>query len=304
MQGHAGHSRCNLNRVPTHTHPARTVSTSSNAPIRVPEITVYFWIVKILTTGAGESISDALAHVNPALAGVVGGLGFIIALALQFRMKRYVAWAYWLAALMVAIFGTMAADIVHDGLHVGYLESSIAFGVALIVIFALWYRSERTLSIHSITTRRREWFYWATVIATFALGTAVGDMTATVFDWGYLDSGIVFAVAFLAIGAAYFLVRRAAHPESAQTRVESPFTVFTFWFAYVLTRPLGASFADWMGKTRDRGGLGFGDGTVGIALLALIVVVVGYLTVSKKDVPVTDLGVAEGRIPETRERLA
>src|SRR5438270_7939644 len=177
---------------------------TTDAPIRVPEITFYFWLVKILTTGAGESVSDALGHISPILAGAVGGIGFIIALALQFRMKRYVAWTYWFAALMVAIFGTMAADIVHDGLKVGYLESSIAFGIALAIVLALWYRSEHTLSIHSITTSRRERYYWGTIIATFALGTAGGDMTATVFNWGYLDSGVVFAVAIAVIGAFYY----------------------------------------------------------------------------------------------------
>jgi uncharacterized membrane-anchored protein len=276
----------------------------NNALIRVPEITLYFWIVKILTTGAGESISDALAHISPIVAAAVGGLGFVIALFLQFRMKRYVAWAYWLAALMVAVFGTMAADVVHDALHVGYLESSLGFAVALVVIFALWYRSERTLSIHSITTRGREWFYWATVIATFALGTAVGDMTATTFNWGYLDSGFVFGVAFLAVGGIHFLGRRHAQRDAAEQPRETPFTVFSFWFAYVLTRPLGASFADWMGKPRERDGLGFGDGTVGIALLVLIVIVVGYLSVSKRDVPLTDLSAAKRPMPGPRERLA
>jgi len=262
---------------------ATTISTTiSDEPIRVPEITFYFWLVKILTTGAGESISDFLGHVSPALAGAVGGIGFLIAITLQFRMKRYVAWTYWFAVLMVAIFGTMAADIVHDGLHVGYLESSIGFAIALAVIFAWWYRSEQTLSIHSIKTRRREWFYWSTVIATFALGTAVGDMTATTFDWGYLDSGIVFGIAILAIGAIYYVARNAL---PASHRHRSTLAVFSFWFAYILTRPLGASFADWMGKSRDRSGLGYGDGTVGLVLLVAILLVVAYLAVTKRDVP-------------------
>jgi uncharacterized membrane-anchored protein len=253
-----------------------------DAPVRVPEITFYFWLVKILTTGAGESISDYLGHISPALAGAVGGIGFIVAITLQFRMKRYVAWTYWFAALMVAIFGTMAADIVHDGLKVGYLESSVAFGIALAIILALWYRSEHTLSIHSITTRRRERYYWGTIVATFALGTAVGDMTATVFNWGYLDSGIVFGLAIVVIGAFYYIARRALPPEH---RHRSTLAVFSFWFAYILTRPAGASFADWMGKPVSRDGLGFGDGTVGLVLLVAIVIVVGYLSVSKKDVP-------------------
>jgi uncharacterized membrane-anchored protein len=275
--------------------------SSRDSLVRVPEITFYFWLVKILTTGAGESISDALAHISPALAGAVGGIGFIVALTLQFRMRRYVAWTYWFAALMVAIFGTMAADIVHDALHVPYLNSSIAFAVALALIFVFWYRSEHSLSIHSITTRRREWFYWATVVATFALGTAVGDMTATTFDWGYLVSGVVFGLAILAIGLAYYAASRRI---PSDRRSQSTLAVFSFWFAYILTRPLGASFADWMGKPRNRGGLAFGDGTVGIILLVLIVIVVGYLAATKKDVPVTDLGTASPHAPGPAQRLA
>lgn len=251
-----------------------------DAPVRVPAITVYFWIVKILTTGAGEAISDALAHINPAVAAGVGGLGLIIALVLQFRMRRYVAWAYWLAALMVAIFGTMAADIVHDGLHIGYAYSTVFFAIALLVIFALWYRSERTLSIHSITTRRRETYYWITVIATFALGTAAGDMTADTFGWGYLTSGIVFGVVIAIVGAIYWVITRGD-----AAREDTTPAVFTFWFAYVLTRPLGASFADWVGKPPARSGLGVGDGTVGLAMLALIAVVVAYLAKTKVDQP-------------------
>jgi uncharacterized membrane-anchored protein len=275
---------------------------SSRDPlVRVPEITFYFWLVKILTTGAGESISDALAHISPAIAGAVGAIGFIIALVLQFRMKRYVAWTYWFAALMVAIFGTMAADIVHGALHVAYLDSSVGFAVVLAVIFVLWYRSEHTLSIHSITTRRREWYYWATVVATFALGTAVGDMTATTFDWGYLVSGVVFGLAILAIGAAYYALSRRIPSER---RSQSTLAVFSFWFAYILTRPLGASFADWIGKPRDVSGLAFGDGTVGLILLALILVVVGYLAVTKKDVSVTDLGAVSPHAPGAERRLA
>ena len=260
------------------------------ALVRVPEITVYFWIVKILTTGAGESISDYLGEVNHVLAAVVGGIGFIVSLVIQFRMRRYVAWAYWFAVLMVAIFGTMAADIVHDGLHIGFLYSTIFFAVALAVIFAWWYRSEGTLSIHSITTRRREWFYWATVIATFALGTAAGDMTADTFGWGYLTSGVVFGMVLAAAGALYFILRRRGAVDHSTS------TVFTFWFAYVLTRPLGASFADWVGKPRARSGLGFGDGTAGLVVLVLIVIAVAYLAVTKKDVPSERAEPADERI--------
>jgi len=272
-----------------------TFDSANSAPVRVPEITVYFWIVKILTTGAGEAISDALAHVNPIIAAGVGGLGLILALVLQFRMRRYKAWTYWFAVLMVAIFGTMAADIVHEGLHISYMYSTVFFAVVLIVIFTLWYRGERTLSIHSITTRRREGYYWATVIATFAFGTAAGDMTADTFGWGYLASGIVFGVAIALVGVVYyFLMRRGSGARGA----DSASTIVAFWFAYILTRPLGASFADWVGKPRDRTGLGVGDGTVGLVMLGLIVIVVAYLAVSKVDTTDATAGMARLNMPE------
>jgi uncharacterized membrane-anchored protein len=265
-----------------------TTDTAPSAAIRVPGITVYFWIVKILTTGAGESTSDFLAHrFNPILAAVGAAIALAISLVLQFRMRRYVAWAYGFAVVMVAIFGTMAADVLHDGLHIPYLTSTIALAIALAIIFAVWYRSERTLSIHSITTARREAFYWATVIATFAVGTAAGDMTATTFGWGYLTSGIVFGIAIAVIAIAHFTIK---HVLSAEHRHQSTNAVLGFWFAYILTRPLGASFADWIGKPPNRGGLNWGDGTVSILLFVLIVLFVAYLAVSRADVqrPVVD----------------
>ena len=267
-----------------------SLDAPSDAPVRVPEITIYFWIVKILTTGAGEAISDSLAHINHALAAGVGGVGLIIALVIQFRIRRYLAWTYWFAVLMVAIFGTMAADVVHDGLHIGYLTSTSVFAVALLVIFVWWHRGEHTLSIHSITTRRREVFYWATMIATFALGTAAGDMTADTFGWGYLRSGIVFAVIIALVGIVYYLVARNTPRER---RYDATSTVAAFWFAYILTRPLGASFADWFGKPHEKTGLGYGDGTVGLVMLAAIVIVVAFLAVTKVDVPDEN-----GRLPE------
>lgn len=249
---------------------------------KVPEITVYFWIVKVLTTAMGESTSDYLvAHMDPVVAVGLGFVAFVAALALQFSVRRYIAWVYWLAALMVAVFGTMAADVLHVAFGVPYIASATMFLVALAVIFVWWYASEKTLSIHSIHTRRREGFYWATVLATFALGTAVGDLTATTFGWGYLNSGIIFAVAIAVIAVGHYIVKAAL---GAEHRHLSRNAVFAFWFAYILTRPLGASFADWMGKAQSVGALGWGDGAVSLALGALIVVFVGYLSVSRRDV--------------------
>jgi uncharacterized membrane-anchored protein len=238
---------------------------------KVPEITVYFWIVKLLTTAMGESTSDYLVyHINPYVAVVLGAVGFVVAFILQFAVRKYVAWIYWLMVVMVAIFGTMVADVTHIVLGVPYYASTIAFAIILTVVFTTWYKAEKTLSIHSINTRRREIFYWAAVLATFAMGTATGDMTAMTLHLGYLASGILFIVLFVLPGLGYFLFR--LNP------------IFSFWFAYVMTRPLGASFADWFGKPKSITGLGYGDGIVVAVLTVLIVIFVGYLTVSKRDV--------------------
>ncbi|WAH41357.1 hypothetical protein NZD89_24415 [Alicyclobacillus fastidiosus] len=238
---------------------------------KVPEITLYFWIVKLLTTAMGESTSDYLvSHINSYIAVVLGALGFIVALILQFSVRKYVAWIYWLLVVMVAIFGTMVADVTHIVLGVPYYASTIAFAIILTVVFTTWYRVEKTLSIHSIYTRRREMFYWGAVLATFAMGTATGDMTATTLHLGYLASGILFVVLFLLPALGYWLFGLN--------------DIFAFWFAYVMTRPLGASFADWFGKPHNISGLGYGDGVVSVVLTILIVVFVGYLTVSRRDV--------------------
>ena len=255
--------------------------TAASAAIRVPAITALFWIVKILTTGAGETTSDFLGHTfSPVLVAGAGVVILIGSLVLQLRTHRYVAWTYWLAVSMVAIFGTMFADVAHAA-GLAYLGSTIAFAVILVIVFILWYRSEGTLSIHSITTRRRELFYWATVIVTFALGTAAGDMTATTFGWGYFTSGIAFLVAIIAVGAVYYAVN-AMLP--AGHRHRSTAEVLTFWLAYVLTRPLGASFADWMSMPRDRGGLAWGNGLVSIVLFVVIAGFVAYLSATRRDV--------------------
>ena len=261
-----------------------TTQTRPDPPalaVRVPAITALFWIVKILTTGGGETSSDYLGHTFPP--ALVAGAGVLIlagALVLQFRMRRYYAWTYWLAVSMVAIFGTMFADVAHAIGH-NYLWSTLGFSVLLVVLFALWYRSEGTLSIHSITTRRREAFYWATVIVTFALGTAAGDMTATTFGWGYLTSGLIFLAAIVVVAAAHF-VSHASLPAGHRHRATSG--VVAFWLAYVLTRPLGASFADWMSMPPERGGLGWGDGLVSVVLFVVIIAFVAYLAATKVDV--------------------
>ena len=162
-----------------------------------------------------------------------------------------------------------------------YVVSTIFFAIALGIIFILWYASEKTLSIHSINSPRREVFYWATVLATFALGTAAGDMTAIAFGWGFLSSGIIFTVLITAVAASHYTAKAVLGPGHRHLFRNA---VFAFWLAYVLTRPLGASFADWMGKAQTAGGLGWGDGPVALGLGILIFGLVGYLAITRKDV--------------------
>lgn len=249
---------------------------------KVPDITVFFWIVKILTTALGESTSDYLVRViDPIVAVGLGGIGLLIALFIQLRTKKYFVWAYWFAVSMVAVFGTMAADVLHIGLGIPYLVSTAFFAIVLVIIFILWYVIEKTLSIHSITSTRRELFYWATVITTFALGTAAGDMTASTLGLGYFVSGVLFAILIALVAIAHYAVKGIL---TIEQKHQSRNAVLAFWLAYILTRPLGASFADWMGKGSTLGGLGWGDGTVSVGLLILIIFFVAYLAVTNRDV--------------------
>src|SRR5262249_54225248 len=186
------------------------------------------------------------------------------------RAKRYNAWIYWLAVVMVAVFGTQAADVLHIKFHVPYAASTIFYAIVLAVIFALWYRTEGTLSIHSIRTPRREAFYWATVLATFAMGTATGDLTARTLHLGYLASGVLFSIAFLAVALLHWKFGLNA--------------ILAFWIAYVLTRPVGASYADYVAFPKSVGGLGVGHGQVATVLTIIIIGFVAYLAVTRKDV--------------------
>ena len=236
---------------------------------KVPEITVAFWVIKVLTTAMGEATSEFFVQsFNPELAVIGAGVVFLCVLVWQLRQDRYRTIPYWSTVVMVSVFGTMCADVVHVGLGVPYTVSVVGFSVALVVVFVTWYRSERTLSIHSINTSKRELFYWTTVTVTFALGTAVGDFTATTAKLGYFGSGVLFCV-LISIPAIINAVWGVA-------------PIATFWAAYILTRPLGASFADWMGVSHARGGLNWGPGNVALALSAAIVVAVWLLARSER----------------------
>ena len=250
------------------------VSTRWREPlaVKVPQIAVLFWVLKVLTTAMGEAASDFLVSVNIALAAFVGAVGFGAAMWWQFRSRRYAAWTYWFAVAMVAVFGTMAADGLHVELGLPYAVTTIGYATALAVVFVLWRRSEGTLSIHSITTRRRETYYWLTVLATFALGTAVGDLTATTFRLGYFGSGLLFAAVIMLPAIGWW--RLGFNP------------VFAFWFAYVITRPLGASFADWFAKPHWVGhGLGIGGGPVTVVSALAITGLVAYAAAQDRSRP-------------------
>ena len=237
---------------------------------KVPEIAAIFWVVKILTTAGGEAVSDYLSTGSKVIGGGVELGLFVIGLLWQFRTRRYIAAAYWFFAFAIAVFGCGVADIMHKVIGIPYLGTTVIWGIVLAVVLLAWYRSERTLSIHSITTQRRELFYWATVFATFALGTAVGDYTAVVLGLGYLGSGILFGVLILMPWVAW---SRFGLGEVA-----------AFWWAYVLTRPLGASFADYFSKPPHTSGIGFGDGPTAVVMTAALVVLVAYLSVTKQDI--------------------
>jgi uncharacterized membrane-anchored protein len=237
---------------------------------KVPEITVLFWVVKLLTTCGGEAVSDYLALGSRQVGAVVEAALLAVALVWQFRTRHYVAAAYWSLAYAIAIFGTGVSDALHLFIGIPYAGTTLLWAVVLALIFWAWYRSEGTLSIHSIVTRRREAFYWAVVFATFALGTALGDFTASVLGLGYLASAVMFL--FIISIPAVLWWRFGLNAIAA------------FWFAYVVTRPLGASFADYFGRAQSLSGAGFGSGRVAVIVTITVAILVGYLAITRRDI--------------------
>lgn len=264
--------------------PALPRHSARRALTKVPQIILLFWVSKVLITAMGEATSDFMnAALGPAIAVPIMLIGLYVALKLQFKQDRYVAWTYWLVVVMVAVFGTSAADALHVGLGIPYQISTAFYAVVLAVVFTVWYRSEKTLSIHSIHSRRRERFYWATVLATFALGTAGGDLTATSWHLGFFSSGILFTVLIAVPAVAWWRFGMNS--------------IVAFWFAYILTRPLGASFADWLDNPHRLGGLGLGTGPVALGLAIMTAGLVGYLAVSRVDVQAGPTGPAPAETP-------
>lgn len=235
---------------------------------KVPVVTVYFWIIKVLTTGMGEAASDSLVRAGGVVAVAVTAVALVASFVAQFAVSRYIPAVYWSAVVMVSVFGTMAADVPH-ALGIPVWVTSTGYLLAVLAVFWVWRRIEGTLSFSAITTRRREAFYWAAVLVTFALGTAVGDLTAFVWGWGALASGVVFAVLFALPGVA--------------RRWFGLNIVAAFWIAYILTRPLGASFADWMGGSAGHGGLGWGKPVTALVWTIAIIGFVVYVAATHRD---------------------
>jgi uncharacterized membrane-anchored protein len=253
-------------------NPPRTPAAGRRFLNKVPEVTVYFWIIKVLCTTVGESAADFLnVNLNLGLTGtsIVTGVLLAIALIFQFRAKRYIPGRYWLAVALVSVFGTLVTDNLTDSVGLPLETSALIFGVLLVLTFLAWYLAEKTLSIHSIVTRRREAFYWLTILVTFALGTATGDLMAEVLGLGYLVTGIIVAslIAVIAIGW-----RCGLNP------------VLSFWMIYIMTRPLGASIGDYLAQSSSQGGLGLGATVTSLIFTVGILGIVIYFSVTKSDV--------------------
>jgi len=246
---------------------------------KVPEVTIIFWIIKIMSTTVGETGADYLAvHVGLGASLTMGIMVsvLIIALMIQFATRRYTPWIYWLTVVLVSIVGTQITDFLTDTLEISLYTSTVVFAVILAAIFLVWYAIERTLSIRSIVTARREVFYWTAILFTFALGTAAGDLATEALGLGFNVGVIVFGILIAVAAGAFYLGVNA---------------ILTFWVAYILTRPLGASLGDLLSQSHDYGGLGLGTSTTSIAFLVVIVTLVGLLTVrrsSEREIPATD----------------
>lgn len=261
----------------TNTHVDRSHSWPRQMANKVPEVTLYFWVIKVLCTTVGETAADLLnADLGLGLVTtsyVMAGL-LVIALVVQFRTRSYVPGVYWLSVVLISVVGTLITDNLTDNLGVPLETTTAVFAVALVLTFAAWYLSERTLSIHTIRTSRREAFYWLAILFTFALGTAAGDLTAERLNVGYWLSAVLFAGVIAAVAVGHYWLDLNA--------------VWSFWIAYVLTRPLGASLGDYLSQPRADGGLVLGAVGTSVLFLAVILALVVFLSRTKRDVAVAD----------------
>jgi uncharacterized membrane-anchored protein len=250
---------------------------------KVPEVTLYFWIIKILCTTVGETAADFLnTTLNLGLNGttLVMGVALVIVLFFQFKSRKYIPGLYWLAVVLISVFGTLITDNLTDNLNIPLATTTVIFSVMLTAVFAAWYVVEKTLSMHTISTTRREGFYWLAILFTFALGTAAGDLAAESLNLGYLNSALIFAGLIGAITALHFMFKTVL--KQSAKRVTSN-AVLAFWLAYIVTRPLGASIGDYLSQAPTDGGLGLGTVITSGIFLAAILGTVIYLTFTRTD---------------------
>ena len=250
---------------------------------KVPEITIYFWVIKVLCTTVGETFAD---YLNTALhfglngTTLVMSVLLIVVLFFQFKTRKYIPSIYWLAVVLLSIVGTLITDNLTDKLGVSLVTTTIVFSVALVLTFAIWYIIEKTISVHSIITTRRETFYWLAILFTFALGTASGDLTAEKFRLGYLNSLFIFVCLITVITIAHFTVKGIL---AVEHKHQSRNAVLAFWLIYILTRPLGASIGDYLSQAHSDGGLGLGATTTSALFLIAILGLVVYLSLTRQD---------------------
>lgn len=250
---------------------------------KVPEIILYFWVIKILCTTVGETAADYLNTTwNLGLTGtsLIMSVLLVIVLFFQFKSKKYTPSIYWLSVVLISVVGTLITDNLTDNFGVSLMTATIMFSIALAMTFAAWYISEKTLSVHTIFTKRRESFYWLAILFTFALGTAAGDLAAEKINLGYFNSALIFAGLIAVITAIHYIIKKVL---SAEHRHQSSNAVLAFWLAYILTRPLGASIGDYLSQAPADGGLGLGTTVTSAIFLTTILVVVVYLTLTRKD---------------------
>ena len=237
---------------------------------KVPEVTIYFWIIKIMATTVGETAADFLSfnlHLGLTITSILMSFFLLIALLIQVRAKKYVPWIYWIAVVLISVVGTLITDNLVDNFGVRLQTTTIVFGVALLATFITWYISEKTLSIHSIFTRKRELYYWTAILFTFALGTAAGDLAAEAWQLGYATSALIFAGIIALVTLAFYQFKLNA--------------ILAFWVAYILTRPFGASFGDWLSQPKKYGGLDLGTTGTSVIFLSIIILLVAYVSNTK-----------------------
>ncbi len=255
---------------------------------KVPEVTLYFWIIKVLCTTVGETASDFLnVNLNLGLIGTAVAMGvcLLVVMSFQFRAKKYVPALYWLTVVLISVFGTLLTDILTDNLHIPLAASTVFFSIALAITFAVWYAKEGTLSIHSIFTVRREAFYWSAILFTFALGTASGDLMAESLAFGYLGTGLIICAVIVVVTVAWRFGLDV---------------ILAFWLVYIMTRPLGASLGDYLSQIQGNGGLGFGAAVTSAIFLAAILAVVIFLTVTRRDL----VAVSEPAVEPKKTRIS